>query len=79
MTFSYSLAQFDHWSAWLTQHPWALAAIVVWALFWKGLSLWHSARGSQPVWFFFLLVINTVGLLEIIYLLFFRRRKRRAY
>jgi methionyl-tRNA synthetase len=45
-------------------------------LIWKGLALWHSARGNQPVWFCFLLIINTLGLLEIVYLLFFRRRRR---
>lgn len=41
---------------------------MVWALFWKGLALWHSARRAQPWWFVALLLINTLGILEIIYL-----------
>lgn len=41
---------------------------MVWALFWKGLALWHSARRAQPWWFIALLLINTLGILEIIYL-----------
>lgn len=42
--------------------------IIVWSLFWKGLALWHSGRKAEPVWFVVLLVVNTMGILEIIYL-----------
>ena len=42
--------------------------LVLWSLFWKGLALWHSGRRDQPWWFIILLVVNTFGLLEIIYL-----------
>lgn len=45
-----------------------LIPIIIWALFWKGLALWHSARRGQPWWFVILLVVNTLGILEIIYL-----------
>lgn len=49
--------------------------IVLWSLFWKGLSLWHSARRGQYWWFVILLVLNTVGILDIIYLFFVARLK----
>ena len=42
--------------------------LVIWSLFWKGLALWHAGRKCQPVWFTALLIINTAGILEIIYL-----------
>jgi len=42
--------------------------LVLWSLFWKGLALWHSARKGQSWWFFILLILNTAGILEIIYL-----------
>ncbi len=42
--------------------------LMVWSLFWKGLALWHSAKREQGWWFIVLLVINTAGILEIIYL-----------
>lgn len=42
--------------------------LVLWSVFWKGLALWHSARRGQYWWFVILLVINTAGILEIIYL-----------
>lgn len=41
---------------------------VVWSVFWKGLALWHSAKRNQGWWFIILLIINTFGILEIIYL-----------
>lgn len=45
-----------------------LLVLIVWSLFWKGLALWHAGRRGQPWWFAIILVINTVGILEIIYL-----------
>ena len=45
-----------------------IAVILLWSLFWKGLALWHSGRRGQPWWFVIMLVLNTVGILEIIYL-----------
>jgi len=41
---------------------------VLWSLVWKGLALWHSARRGQYWWFVILLVVNTLGILEIVYL-----------
>jgi hypothetical protein len=45
-----------------------LLLLTFWSLFWKGLALWHAGRRADPVWFIVLLIINTVGILEIIYL-----------
>lgn len=42
--------------------------LVLWSIFWKGLALWHSARRGQQWWFVAMLVVNTLGILEIIYL-----------
>lgn len=61
-----------NWGPW----AWVLGAIavplllvlVVWSLFWKGLGLWHSAQRGQYWWFVILLLVNTLGILEIIYL-----------
>jgi methionyl-tRNA synthetase len=40
----------------------------------KGFSLWYAARGGQRWWFVALLIINTLGILEIVYLIWFRPR-----
>lgn len=45
-----------------------LIVLIVWSLFWKGLALWRAGRRGQPWWFVVMLIINTVGILEIIYL-----------
>lgn len=54
--------------------PFALL-FVVWSVFWKGLALWHAARRGQYWWFLILLVVNTLGILEIIYLFFVAKLK----
>lgn len=50
-------------------------AILIWSLFWKGLALWKSAKQNQRYWFIAMLVLNTVGILEIIYLFKFAKEK----
>lgn len=45
-----------------------LLIVLAWSLFWKGLALWHSGRRGEPWWFIVILVVNTFGILEIIYL-----------
>ncbi len=46
---------------------------LIWAVIWKGFALWHSARNLQKKWFIALLLINTLGVLEIVYLFMFRK------
>ena len=50
--------------------PAALILIIAWNLVWKGFALWHAAKRGEKWWFIILLVLNTVGVLEIIYLFF---------
>ena len=38
----------------------------------KGFALWHAAKHNQRWWFIALLIINTLGILEIVYLVWFR-------
>jgi methionyl-tRNA synthetase len=49
--------------------------LALWTLVWKGLALWHAARRGEYWWFVALLLINTVGILEIIYLFVFAKLK----
>ena len=46
-----------------------LAIALVWELALKGVALWRAGRNNEPLWFVFLLVINSLGLLPIIYLI----------
>lgn len=42
--------------------------LIAWSFFWKGLALWHAARKNAGGWFIVLLLVNTVGILEMIYI-----------
>lgn len=53
---------------WLPVSGPILIVLLLWSVFWKGLALWHSAQRGHYWWFVILLVVNTVGILEIIYL-----------
>lgn len=46
-----------------------LVLAAVWELVWKGLALWRAGRRHDTVWFVVLLLLNTMGILPIIYLL----------
>jgi hypothetical protein len=54
--------------------PWILVLIVLWTIPWKGIALWKSARLSHKWWFVIILVVNTVGILEIIYIFLIARK-----
>jgi len=47
---------------------------IIWTLIWKGFALWQAAGLRQKYWFVALLLINTLGILEIIYLFFVARK-----
>ena len=49
--------------------------LIVWSFVWKGLALWHSAQRGQSWWFIALLLTNTIGILEIVYLFAFAKLK----
>lgn len=65
---------FNESATFLSSHPFIFAILVVWTIVWKGLALWKASRLSHKVWFVIILVANTFGILEIIYLLFVARK-----
>ena len=61
----------------LANFPSALLVILlIWSLVWKGIALWRSARKNQRNWFIALLIISTAGVLEIVYLAFFQKKRK---
>lgn len=59
----------------LVQNQWFLVLVALWTLPWKGWALWKAARLKEKVWFIVLLIVNTLGLLEILYIFVFSKRK----
>ncbi len=51
-----------------------IAILIIWSTIWKGIALWKAARSKQRVWFIILLIVNTAGILEIIYLKKFQKK-----
>ena len=52
-----------------------LILIVAWTLFWKGYAVWTAVKNNQKGWFVAVLVFNTMGVLEIIYLFCVAKKK----
>lgn len=46
---------------------------VLWSLPWKGVALWKAARNLHKAWFVVLFVVNTLAVLEILYIFVFSR------
>lgn len=57
------------------QNPNLVFVLVIWDLVWKGLGLWKAAKNNQRNWFIAMLVINTLGILPIIYIKFFQHKR----
>jgi len=54
-----------------------LLALAVWSIPWKGWALWKSARNGDKPWFVVLLILNTIGILEIFYIFIFSKRSQK--
>jgi hypothetical protein len=54
---------------------WIFLVILVWSSVWKLIALWKSARKNRIVWFIVLALINTLGILEILYIYIFSEMK----
>jgi hypothetical protein len=50
--------------------------LAVWSAVWKGIALWKAARNGSKVWYVVMLVVNTAGILEIIYIFFFSKKNQ---
>ncbi len=60
----------------IAQNPIVLAPVIIWSMAWKGVSLWKAGTNKQIVWFILLFILNTLGILPIIYLAFFQKKKQ---
>lgn len=47
--------------------------LIIWELVWKGIALWKSAKKDDQCWFIALLILNTAGILPILYIYVFSK------
>lgn len=55
-----------------------LIPLMIWSIVWKGWALWKSARAGSKGWFIVLLIVNTLGILDILYIYIFSKKRSRA-
>lgn len=62
---------------WFTSLPQVVLIILaIFDLTVRGIALWKSARNGEKYWFVGLLVINSMGLIPLLYLAFFDKSSR---
>lgn len=52
-----------------------LILLFIWSAVWKGIALWKSARLNHLGWFIAFMIVNTAGILEILYIYIFSKPK----
>jgi len=76
---NYPYAEHGQW--WLST-PLALGVglffgvLAIWSLVWKGMALWKAAQHRHKGWFVVLLILNTAGILDILYIYFFSKKNK---
>jgi len=60
------------------QNQLAFMLMILWTLPWKGVALWKAARLEKKIWFIVLLIVNTMGILDILYIFVFSKPKKIA-
>lgn len=49
--------------------------ILIWTVAWKAVAAWKAARKGHLIWFVVIFVVNTAGILPILYIFFFQNLK----
>ena len=53
-----------------------IAILAVWEAVWKGIALWRAGKNRDLWWFIAMFIVNTAGILEIIYIFAFSKKKQ---
>lgn len=69
----------NNWQSWGGMPGWGgqswIWLLVAWDLVWRGLGMWRAAKENKKYWFVAILVINSVGIVPLVYLIFFAKKK----
>tara|TARA_X000000368_G_C22563790_1_gene507548 strand:- start:314 stop:520 length:207 start_codon:yes stop_codon:yes gene_type:complete len=55
-----------------------IAVLIMWEAFWTYKACWLAAKQNQKAWFVVFLLFNLLGIPEIIYLLYNKKRLKRS-
>lgn len=56
-----------------------LPVLLVWDGIWRGVALWKAAQHKQIYWFIALLLVNSLGVVPIIYIKFFQKPSKKSH
>lgn len=68
----------DFGQTYFMEHPEAFALIAllgIWSWIWKAFALYRAGYNKSVGWFIALFILNTMGILEILYLFVFGKKK----
>ena len=73
-----------NWGSWMPFGGWMggyggilMLALILWSLAWKGMALWKASKANSQGWFIALLLVNTFGILDILYIYVFSEQKKK--
>ena len=55
-----------------------LGPLAIWDLAWKGWGMWKAARNNEMAWFVAMLLINSIGILPIVYIYLFAKDRKKG-
>lgn len=60
------------------QNNWILVGLTMWVLPWKGWALWKAAKLGSKKWFIAILILNTLAILDILYIFVFSKKSEKV-
>lgn len=55
---------------------WLLLLDLIWEGVWKGIALWKAGRDGHKGWFVAIFILNTLGILPIVYIYSFNKERK---
>ncbi|MBS1646992.1 MAG: hypothetical protein JST67_06595 [Bacteroidetes bacterium] len=52
-----------------------IIVLIAWELVWKLIALWKAGRNNQLAWFICIALVNTLGILPIVYIVMSKKKK----
>jgi NADH:ubiquinone oxidoreductase subunit 3 (subunit A) len=52
--------------------------LVIWDIIWKLVAMWYASRNNHLAWYIVLAIINSVGILPILYLFVIRKSVKKS-
>jgi len=60
---------------WISGFVWVVVILGIWEAVWKAIALWRAGRNNHLAWFVCIFIFNTIGILPIIYIFGFSKKK----